>query len=166
MHSKLTAFINRLSISDALGRSHVYIPILPRCLLGVLSAPVPLILGVNSAFLPTSEDQDHDQAQKEEEQQQVQEQASSPPTPAPQEQEQHTRSMTTSSSFDLTSSASSSSLSTTGDESSTTGSTDTRNISVATASSTFVNTDGEKNFEGESGERPSEFVDDRYYAGE
>lgn len=33
-------------------RSHVYIPILPRCLLGVLSAPVPLILGLNSAFLP------------------------------------------------------------------------------------------------------------------
>ena len=146
----------------------MYIPILPRCLLGVLSAPVPLILGLNSAFLPSEEQQ-----QEEEEQQEGgggEQQFSTPQK----EQPLASRSVTTSSSSAVTPpvrTASSSTSSSGGEDLDDTSSQATcssprplSTATTATASSTCGNMGTDEGF-GQD-ERSSEFIDDRYYAGE
>lgn len=51
-YSLLTSCADAItSLLYPLSWSHVYIPILPRCLLGVLSAPLPFILGIHKSFL-------------------------------------------------------------------------------------------------------------------
>lgn len=52
-YSLLTASCEALlSFLYPLKWTHVYIPILPRHILGVLSAPLPFLIGVHSSFLP------------------------------------------------------------------------------------------------------------------
>ena len=136
-------------------RSHVYIPILPRCLLGVLSAPVPLILGLNSAFLPTKEDEDELKSDS----------GSRDGPPYTDEDDVRDPAGLVSGSGARTTSSDMSEPSPRPGPSSTSstktffGST-VPESPMSTASSTFVNVDERYT----DGERPPVFVDDRYYA--
>ena len=139
-------------------RSHVYIPILPRCLLGVLNAPVPFIVGLNSAFLPSDDDV---LDENERSFSSAKENDSTPAKSVEQTRVDTSRTMTTSSSNTSTSAQSvSSSFDLTTTESSMLQPSPRAH---STVSSTYVNTDEQMTI-GTDDTRQNTFVDDRYYA--